>query len=138
LQRAAVVQEQSRERRQQLAPLPRRRWIIDLRGVEQLVEALKVGIDGGGKQFGLGVVVVEHAAAGDTDLGADFVEGARAEAAFTERGQRRLPDSEPGFLLRSVQRLVPSFRRRQQSLVRADRCWALGDESVSAHLLSRP
>jgi hypothetical protein len=52
---------------------------------------------------------VQHAAAGDPDLGADFFEGGRAEAAFTERGQRRLPDSEPGFLGRGAQLPVPSL-----------------------------
>jgi hypothetical protein len=41
---------------------------------------------------------MEHRTAGDPDAKADLFEGGRAEAAFAERGQRRPPDGQPGFL----------------------------------------
>jgi hypothetical protein len=46
-----VDQEDGREFGQQSAPLAGRRWVIEVCGVEQLVQGLKVGIDGGGEQF---------------------------------------------------------------------------------------
>jgi hypothetical protein len=70
-----VVEADGGQFGEQPASLARRRWVIELGGVEQLVEGLKVGIDGGGEQLGFGVVVVEHPAAGDPDAGADLFEG---------------------------------------------------------------